>query len=54
MNDKEVERQRYDERAVKARMSLSAESGEHGGARNQSHEFCARHMSVTKLCLGKC
>lgn len=31
MNDKELERQRYDERAVKARKSLSAESGEHGG-----------------------
>lgn len=32
MNDKELERQRYDKRAVMARKKFSAESVEHGGA----------------------
>ncbi len=32
MSDKELERQRYDDRAVKARASLQSQSGTHGGA----------------------
>lgn len=49
MSDKELERQRYDDRAVKARASLQSQSGTHGGAASISRVLRAPYACYEAL-----